>query len=568
MRILACLIASGVAVGAPGCDGSPTPIDPPPESTTIYLTPAQHLTRASLALRGVRPAVDDLRAVAADPARLSPIIDRYLASPEFGATIRELHNETLLLRAEQGFLTFPAKPGLTAATAAEINQSVFDQPLRLIEDIVMSDQPYTQITTADYTMANGVVAEIWGLPHSGPYDAWQRQPWPDGRGAAGVLATSVLYHRHRSAGFNYHRGRANLISRAFLCHDFLESDIQIDTSIDLSDPDVVADAVVANPSCAGCHQTLDPLASYLFVFRNQIGVNQIEGYPLAPPQPAYYLPGQANRWQTTNERPPLYFGQSASGLGGLGRAIADDPRFARCAAERFATYFTEVAPAALSRPWIARLQRALVDSNYSAKQLAKAIVLSDEFRVSHDTDAAAAEGLVGAQKLRPEQLSRMLRDLTGFSWTTSSTTRLGGMPYGTADLLESDFIGFRVLAGGIDSYFVTEPVHTMNATSSLVARNAAAAAADFVVEHDAAAPPAERTLFVHAAVTATAEPAVRAQLAHLHARIYGELVEPSAPEVDDSYSLFRDALAASGDAPRAWKLTLIGMLSDFRSLFY
>jgi hypothetical protein len=566
MRILASFLAGAALVALSACDDNapPTPPDDTGDGTVVYLTPTQHLTRASLALRGMRPSIEDLRAVDADPDALPAIVDRYLAAPEFGETIRELHNETLLLRTEQPFLTMPAIGGLTGATATRINGAVMDEPLRLIEDIVMSDQPYTKIVTADYTMADGAVAEVWGLPHTGAYDAWQRAKWTDGRGAAGVLATSVLYHRHRSTGFNYNRGRANLVSTAFLCHDFLDSDIQIDTSVDLSDPDVVANAVVENKSCAGCHQTMDPLASYLFPFRGQINTGNITAYPVP-----YFLPNQVNRWQTTNKRPPMYFGQPATGIAGLGRAIADDPRFARCTAQRFASYLTEVAPSSLSGAWIARLQREFTDGNFSAKQLAKAIVLSDEFRVSHDTDAAAAEGLVGALKLRPEQLSRMLRGLTAFSWTTNSNAKLRGITYGTADLLQSDFIGFRVLAGGIDSYFVTDPVHTMNATSSLVAKSAAAAAADFVVAHDAAAPAAGRTLFVQAAPTDTAEAAVRAQLAYLHGRIYGELVEPSSPEVTETYGLFTDSLAAAGNnAQRAWKLTLIGMLSDFRSLFY
>jgi hypothetical protein len=562
MRILAPLFAGALLAACSGSSTPPPPDDPPPE-TVVYLTPVQHLTRASLALRGLRPSIEELRAVEADPGALPAIVDGYLASPEFGETMKELHNETLLLRVEQGFLTFPAIGGLTGATATRINGAVFDEPLRLIADIITTDQPYTKIVTADYTMADGAVAEIWGLPHAGAYDAWERSRWTDGRGAAGVLATSVLYHRYRSTGFNYNRGRANMISSALLCHDFLESDIQIDTTVDLSDPDIVANAVVQNKSCAGCHQTMDPLASYLFPFRGQVGVNNITSYPVA-----YYFPGQLNRWQITNKRPPMYFGQQAAGLAGLGRAIADDPRFARCAAMRFASYMTEVPQGSLPGAWIARLQQELVDSNFSAKQLAKAIVLSDEFRVSHDTDATSSERLVGTLKVRPEQLSRMLRGLTGLSWTTRSTINLRGIPYGTADLLQSDFIGFRVLAGGIDSYFVTQPVHTMNATSSLVAKTAAAAAADFVVEHDAVAPAAQRTLFTQASVDATSETQVRAELAYLHGRIYGELVEPASPEVGETYALFRDALAATSDAHRAWKLTLIGMLSDFRSLFY
>jgi hypothetical protein len=569
MRILVPLLAgAGAALAA--CDGAssppppPPPDDPPAETTAVYLTPAQHLTRASLALRGLRPTIEELRAVAEDPSKLAGIVDAYVSSPEFGETIKELHNEALHLRVEQGFLTMPAIGGLATATAARINHSVFEEPLRLIADVVMTDQPYTAIVTADYTMADGAGAEIWGLPHTGAYDAWERTRFPDGRGAAGVLATNALYHRHRSAGFNYHRGRANLISSAFLCHDFLDSDVEVDTSVDLSDPAVVSNAVINNPSCAGCHQAMDPLASYLFPFRNQIGVAQIDAYPLAN-----YLPGQVNRWQTTTRRPPMFYGQQATGLAGFGRAIAEDPRFARCAASRFAAYLTTVSRSELPGAWIARLQRGFVASGYSAKQLAKAVVLSDEFRVSHDPDPAAADRTVGALKLRPEQLSRTLRGLTGFSWTTSSTLRLRGIPYGTADLLASDFLGFRVLAGGIDSYFVTAPVHTMNATSSLAMTAAATAAADYVVETEATLPAAQRALFVKAGPGVTAEAAVRSQLAYLHGRVYGELVDPGAAEVTETYALFTESLAAAaGNARRAWKLTLIGMLTDFRSLFY
>lgn len=537
---------------------APAPVDP----TVVYLTPTQHLTRASMALRGLRPSIADLKAVDADPTLLPAIVDRYLGSPEFGETIKELENESLLLRIEQATLTFPLPPTLPTATALDINGSVFDEPLQLIADIVMSDQPYTKIVTADYTLTNNVVQAIWGLPHTGPADLWSRASATDGRGAAGILGIEVMYHRWRSTGFNYNRGRANMISRSLLCHDYLHADIDVDTTVDLSDPDVVANAVVANPSCAGCHQTLDPLASYLFTFRGNLGPNQVDTYPIT-----YFTPGQADSWITRNHREPRFFGLEADGLGGLGQAIADDPRFATCAARRFASYFTEVGLNDVSNLWIARLRQAFVDSAYDAKTLAKEIVLSDEFRISHDTDATRAETTVGVLKARPEQMHRMLVDLTGFTWSTSSTQRLR-MPYGEANLLESDFIGFRVLAGGIDSYFVTAPVHTMNATSSLVAKTAAAAAAEFVVEHDLAAPVGERTLFVEAGVTSTDDAKLALQLAYLHARIYGELVGPDSPEVAETFAMYEDALAASGDRAKAWKVTLIGMLSNFRSLFY
>jgi hypothetical protein len=162
----------------------------------------------------------------------------------------------------------------------------------------------------------------------------------------------------------------------------------------------------------------------------------------------------------------------------------------------------------------------------------------------------------------------MVADLTGYRWQATSNAQVRGIPVGTGNLLEGDFVGFRVLAGGIDSYFVTQPVFTMNATASLVTRAVSAAAADYVVEHDATAAASDRTLFTQAAVSATDEASVRGELVYLHARIFGELHAPGDPAIDDAYQLFSDALAASGDAKRAWKLTLTGMLGDFRAQFY
>lgn len=195
--------------------------------------------------------------------------------------------------------------------------------------------------------------------------------------------------------------------------------------------------------------------------------------------------------------------------------------------------------------------------------------MSDEFRLSSDTDAALAENVVGMQKLRPAQLSRMIRDATGFVWTTPNTARLRNLPYGEPDLMDSDVIGFKVLAGGIDGFFVTTPVHTTTTTSSLVAKSLASSAADFVVEHDATAAAADRTLFTRAAISDTDEPAIREQLAYLHARLYGELVDASSPEVDETFALFTAAkTAATNNQRRAWKLTLVGMLTDVRALTY
>lgn len=152
---------------------------------------------------------------------------------------------------------------------------------------------------------------------------------------------------------------------------------------------------------------------------------------------------------------------------------------------------------------------------------------------------------VGTQKLRPAQYARTLEALTGFRWT-------GSGPNGAIDYLDDDNDGYRVLGGGIDSFYVTKPVHTMIPTAKLVTDRAAWLAAQHAV--------ANRTLVKR---LVTDEASVRATLVELHARIYGEL----DADVADTYALFAGVLEAS-NAERAWTVTLAAMLGDVRSVYF
>ncbi|MBL0220710.1 MAG: hypothetical protein IPQ07_43435 [Myxococcales bacterium] len=560
---LAKLLAFSACVAA-GCEADVPPPDAPGAPTVEYLTPTEHLVRASMTLRGVRPSIEDLARVAADPDALPAIVDTYLASPAFGAMVRDLHAETLLVRVDGA--PFRSFHELDGRTVAEV-QTVFEEPLRLIEYVVTHDRPYTEIVTADYAISDPISAVVWGMTRDGSASELQVSHWIDARPVAGILSSSGLFARHISAGANYNRGRANLVSSALLCFDFLHSNIDLDTSIDLANPQVVSNAVRTNPSCAGCHQALDPLASTLFGF--QPGARYVS-YPVPMWGPQYA------GWMGKNDRPPGYFGVPAPTIADVGRLMAEDPRFPRCAATRFAAYMTETDREAQPFGWISELTEGFVASGYSAKQLAREIVLSDRFRVSHVTADATpdeAETTNGMLHVRPEQLDTMFFDLTGVRWQSSDTgTVYEGatvnnnqpIPYGQANLLRSDHSGFRTLAGGIDSYFVTRPVHTTNAVSSLTLRVLATTAAGFVVDDDFSLPAAERHLLAGVEPTDTSEPVVRAQLAKLHARIYGALDPADGTEVGATYTLFASVLARTGDVRHAWKTTLAAMLSDLR----
>ena len=569
-------VAMAVSVsGMVGCgDGGgepPSTEQPPPEVS--YLSPVEHLARASMVLRGQRPSFEDMAAVAADPAALEPIIDGYLQSPAFGKVMRDLHNEALLSRVDYFYYPagFPAVGSLENTDLYRINRSIQEASLRLIEHVVMNDRPYGEIVTADYYLANDVVAQVWGnLDVTG--SDWQVTQWKDARPRAGILSDPWIFTRYQSTPSNRNRGRANAISKALLCYDFLSRDIEIDSSINLADPAVVDDAVVKNPACASCHQALDPLASFFADYFPIVVPQNFTAYPFAQNFPIeetggfidFYYPGLGKFYFGEGLRDPGYFGQEGSTVADLGNAIAADPRFSLCAAQHFYAYFHQVDPDAIDLEALAPLQQRFIESGMNAKALAKAVVLDDAFRVSHTDDEEQAETLVGVLKIRPDQLGSMIEELTGFRWQLDPSIGIG-----QADLVDDSFVGFQVLGGGIDSAFVTRPAHTFNATSSLVLEALGAEAAAYVVESDAAqADPAARRIFRFVDPAGGDEEQTRAQLSWLHVRLFGEWVGPASPEVDESYALYLALLEHGGDPKRAWQGTLSAMFQDVRLATY
>lgn len=548
-------------------------------TTQVQLSAAEHLARASLALRGVRPSVEDLERVTADPAALESIVDGYLATPEFGKIMRDLHDEALLMRIDWAYYPsgFPNVGTLAGVDPFYLNGSVEEAPLRLVEHVIMSNRPYTEIVTADYTLANGVVAAVWGNLGYDPDGAeWQQTRWTDGRARAGLLSDPWIFTRYQSTPSNANRGRANAISKALLCYDFLSRDIEIDSSINLADPAVVANAVVDNPACASCHQGLDPLASFFSDYFPIIVPSNLTDYPFDqfnnldaddPTALPFYFPGLFELIGI-DLRERAFFGEPGADVADLGRMMAADPRFSLCAAKRFYAYFHQLDVDDVQIEQVAALQGTFVGSGFSAKALAKAVVLADDFAVSHSEDEAEATDLVGVKKLRPEHLSSALFDLTGFRWQTMRiTTADFDLP--TVDLLSDSFLGFRVLGGGIDAQYVTSPAHTFNATSALLLQAAAAESAAHVVASDfAQVEPGKRVMFRVLSSPMAGETEVRAQLAWLHKRLFSEMVDASSAEVNETYGLYAALVGYSGDPTRAWEGTLTAMLQDVRFATY
>ncbi len=540
------------------------PADPPPlRSDVTYLTPVQHLIRVSLDVRGTRPTIAEINAIEADPSdeKMRGFIHEWMKDPRFRERVKEIWNEGFLTRQDRPY--FPGAPELRSFVSQdEFAKASGNEPLELIAHVVMNDRPFTEVVSAEYTVANGVLASYYDITR--PKDQghqWVESHYTDGRPEAGVLSSTAFHTRWTTTDSNANRGRANAWTRAVLCYDFMTRDIVIDTSLDLSDPNVVNNAVRTNPSCVGCHQTLDPLASHFYGYfiPEDVSPDAERSYPIKT-----YSADLEFRWENSTGRAPGYFGftNENQNLRALGQQIAEDPRFSMCAVKRFTKGLTSEVIKEQDFVENDRLHDWFVKTNYDAKALVEEILMSPRYRIAAPL-ATTADPVLGLKLLSPEQVNRMFADLTAseFAW-------LMDFPEGY-HLLENDIYGFRMMSGGYDSRFVTAPAYTVNATHILTLRMAAADAASLAVDREAQLDPGQRRLLTLVAnMNDASEATVRAQAVDLYKLLYGQAITPDSQDATDVWTLFSTVNARRSDPVYAWKITLAALFSDVRIAFY
>ncbi len=369
--------------------------DPDPDAdTTDPLPTPQLVTRLSLDLRGVRPSADELAAAEADPAVLDAWVAAWVAAPAFATRVAWIWNDALHTAVwADDYTRF-------GALDTDTWRALGWEPLAVIEAVVAEDRPFTDIVTADASRADPALAALWGLPYDGD-GGWAWTAYDD-RPLAGLLSTNGLWQRHMADTTNFNRRRANLVARAFVCSDFFDRDGTFTFSVS-DDLVSVETAVRTEPACLTCHAALDPLASFFGGFTERSQEEPLERF-------RGYSPLQAE-WAAAMVA-PAWFGHPGGDLVDLGRMIAEDPRFARCA--------------------VRRLYEGLTDRSFDDEPAREALI--DTFVAGGQRVGAVVPAIVGTpayrsaeeRTLRVEQLATALADtlhldaatLDDLTWTT------------------------------------------------------------------------------------------------------------------------------------------------------
>ncbi|MGB5701203.1 MAG: DUF1592 domain-containing protein, partial [Polyangiales bacterium] len=172
-------------------------------------------------------------------------------------------------------------------TAQMTNDSLAREPLELIAHVIRTERPFTEILTANYTMANGFSAlSLIGLPDiplgvgDNP-ETFQAVEIP-GIPHAGILTSAMFLNRFPTSDTNINRHRSRMAYWFFLDIDINQFGSRpVDASDDFGD-----NPTLENPNCTVCHVTMDPVAG-LFMNWNESGEYSGEGEWFGPD---YILP--------------------------------------------------------------------------------------------------------------------------------------------------------------------------------------------------------------------------------------------------------------------------------------
>ncbi len=531
-----------VALALVACDESAPPVEEgkplPTDVDQVGLDTREILVRASLDVRGIRPTEDELARVEADEAELETVLDEMVLDPRLGDSVGTIFAEALRVRG-------PTRYDLTFPGAGE--RAFAEQAVNLVRYVATTDRPFTEILTSDVTIVEPRMVDDW----PGDKDPLRRvDPQPadlpagtvmaryrDGRPASGVIASFVLPSRFTSNVANAQRGRANALSRALLCEDFLDRPIDFPEDIPLANSTLIENAIKNVDACQACHATLDPLASHLW------GLYTVPAGDLIWDNFTDYLGDMESVWMSTTGVPPGYFGApSSNGIGALATAMANDPRFVSCSVRRVYEAFLG-RPAELADEGQLELHRVVfVDSGLAMRSLVRSVLDDPAYRGRKERSVLGGEPEPVLAKLAtPEVLASSLADLTGYSFMRKGLSAV-----------RSD-AGVRSIAGASDAGADGTP----SAGRVLVHRRFAEAAAAALVADDTAS--AARPLLAGIDISGEPTPEVVALLM-LRTRSRG--LAPDSPDVTSLVGLWREVAVASGNTQEAWSALLTALFAD------
>ncbi len=533
-----------------------------PQDGIVLLDNRDRLKRLSVDLRGVHPSEAEYQAIEANPDLYEAFADRYLQDERFLDRMEEIYNLKFWTRT--GDVYFDLQGGsdvLRGMSEAEVSDHVSEEPLQLVRHIIADDLPYTELVTAQYTMADPVSAWMWGIEIPPDTQGFVQGHYRDGRPERGVLTMTTTWSRYPSAGANANRHRANMLSRMLLCDDYLARPVSFSrTQIDALTSGDPEDVIRDNAVCQSCHSSLDPLSAHFYGFWWEVEGDFREQ--------STYHPEDEETWRDYSGKPPGYFGRPTTGIEELSDQLANDERFAQCAVNTVFTGLTQRGVGPQDWNELDRHEKVFREDGLVVRSLVKSIVMSREYQAGGvesipdvQLDQLHLDQLATVKQASPAQLAAIIEAKTGYRWE-----------FRGRDGLTDPSAGLAVLGGGIDSRFVTTPSYDPSVGIVFIQERLAQAAGYHVAQHDLDETRTEDAILLkYVTVNDTPDSndeMFQAQIKSLYLDITGHALPEGAEEPAKLIALWKQLYSVDADSTQAWAGVVSVVLRDPSILFY
>ncbi|HEY1189705.1 MAG TPA: DUF1592 domain-containing protein [Gemmata sp.] len=258
-----------------------------------------------------------------------------------------------------------------------LKQAMFEEPTRLITDLIQTDRPITELLSSDSTFVNKKLAQHYGLPFTGAATEWQQVTGLRDKGRGGVLGMAVFLTK------NSQPQRTSPVKRGFwVVHKLLGEHIPPPPPnvavLPAKETDTNGKTIrellklhVEDAKCASCHQRFDPVGLAM------------EGF-----DPIGKARGKDLAGRAIDNAVALPDGRAAKGVPEFGAHLVKERKgeFTRTLCQKFLGYALGRSLQLSDQLLLERMGTALAQNNYKLSVLFDLVTTSPQFRTQRCRD--------------------------------------------------------------------------------------------------------------------------------------------------------------------------------------
>ncbi|MEM9190409.1 MAG: DUF1592 domain-containing protein [Myxococcota bacterium] len=245
-----------------------------------------------------------------------------------------------------------------------VREAMREETTRYIRRIVEGNKPLSELLTADFTIANDVLAAHYGLDVSG-LDGYQEVPVDETRG--GILTQASVLTLTSNPDRTSPVKRGEWVLNNILCAPPPPAPDNVE-ALPFEPGDGVSvrarlEQHRADPACAGCHSIMDPLGIAL---EHYDAVGQWR---------------EEDNGQPVDDFGELPTGETFEGAAGMAAVLATDPRFENCVTTKLLAYALGRASRPEDRCFREEIVERATVEDLTLRELVVQLVVNDVFRL-------------------------------------------------------------------------------------------------------------------------------------------------------------------------------------------